>query len=248
MLAGLATIAMLAGAPAWQPGVLDAEAYARTRRGQVSFSVRTACGAWGRRQDRAVPSASVLKAMLLVAYLQRGDVRDRPLTAREKTLLSPMIRRSDNTAATRVLQRVGPQHLQRDAQRWGMRAFRVVPTPWGMSRITARDQARFWLHVDRRLPPRHRAYGLTLLRTIVPSQRWGVGRVAPRGWTLHFKGGWGSGSGAVDHQVALLTRGDERVALAILTTAQGTHVYGRATLRGIAARLLRGLATTDRVC
>jgi beta-lactamase class A len=249
MLAGLATtIAMLAGAPAWQPGVLDAEAYARTRRGQVAFSVRTACGAWGRRQDRAVPSASVLKAMVLVAYLQRGDVRDRPLTAREKALLSPMIRRSDNTAATRVLQRVGPLHLQRDARQWGMRAFRVVPAPWGMSAITARDQARFWLHLDRRLPPRHRAYGLTLLRTIVPSQRWGVGRVAPRGWTLHFKGGWGSGSGAVDHQVALLTRGDQRVALAILTTAQGTHAYGRATLRGMAARLLRGLAATDRVC
>jgi hypothetical protein len=72
--------------------------------------------------------------------------------------------------------------------------------------------------------------------------------VAPRGWTLHFKGGWGSGSGRVDHQVALLTRGAQRVSLAILTTAQGTHAYGRATLRGMAARLLRGLAARRRVC
>ena len=246
MLALLATTA--AAALAWQPGVLDAEAYAHARRGQVSFAVRTPCGTWGRRQDRAAPSASVLKAMLLVAYLQRGDVRGRPLTAHERALLSPMIRRSDNAAATRVLQLVGPQRLQRDATRWGMRAFHVVPTPWGMSRITARDQARFWLRIDRRLPPRHRAYGLTLLRTIVPSQRWGVGRVEPRGWTLHFKGGWGSGSGAVDHQVALLTRGDQRVSLAIMTTAQGTHAYGQATLRGIASRLLRGLARAERVC
>jgi Beta-lactamase enzyme family len=257
MLAALATTAaLLAPAqahaatppPAWTPGVLAAEAYARTRRGQVAFAVRTECGEWGRRQDRAVPSASVLKAMLLVAELRRGAVRDRALTRAEKALLNPMIRRSDNTAATRVLALVGPQRLQQDAERWGMRDFHVVPNPWGMSAITARDQARFWLHLDRRLPPRHRAYGLALLRTIVPSQRWGVARVAPRGWTLHFKGGWGSGTGAVDHQVALLTRGDQRVALAIMTTAQGTHLYGQATLRGMAARLLRGLAAAPRVC
>jgi hypothetical protein len=249
MLALLATIATLAAAtPAWQPGVLDAEAFARTRRGAVSFSVRTACGAWGRRQDRPVPSASVLKAMLLVAHLQRGAIRDRPLSAAQKALLGPMIRRSDNLAVARVLALVGPARLQRDAARWGMRDFRVVENPWGRSQITARDQARFWLHVDRRLPSRHRRYGLTLLRTIVPSQRWGIGQASPRGWTLHFKGGWGSGSGAVEHQVALLTRGEERVSLAILTTAQGTHRYGRATLRGMARRLLRGLATAPRVC
>jgi hypothetical protein len=195
-----------------------------------------------------VPSASVIKAMLLVAYLQRGGVRDRALSPAQRALLAPMIRRSDNGAATRVLAVVGAARLQRDAVRWDMARFSVVADPWGMSRITARDQARFFLHIDRRLPPRHRAYGLALLRTIVPAQRWGIGRVAPRGWTLHFKGGWGSGTGAVDHQVALLTRGDQRVALAMLTTAQGTHAYGQATLRGLALRLTRGLPGRTRVC
>lgn len=244
LLALLATTAALA----WQPGVADAEAFARTRRGEVSFVVRTECGAWGRRQDAHVPSASVLKAMLLVAYVQRGAVRDRPLSAAQKALLSPMIRRSDNVAATKVFNAIGASTLQRDARRWGMRAFHVSAFPWGMSQVTARDQARFWLHIDRRLPARHRAYGLTLLRTIVPSQRWGIGQAKPRGWTLHFKGGWGSGTGAVDHQVALLTRGEERVGVAIMTTAQGTHAYGKATLRGMARRLLRGLAARTRVC
>jgi hypothetical protein len=65
---------------------------------------------------------------------------------------------------------------------------------------------------------------------------------------LYFKGGWGSGRGLVDHQVALLTRGDQRVSLAILTTGQDSHDYGKATLRGMAARLLRGLAERERVC
>jgi hypothetical protein len=244
MLALLATTAALA----WQPGVDDAEAFARTRRGGVSFAVRTECGAWGRRQDAGVPSASVLKAMLLVAYLQRANTATKPLSREQEALLDPMIRRSDDDAASRVFRIVGAQRLQRDARRWGMRAFRVSAFPWGASRITAADQARFWLHLDRRLPPRHRAYGLRLLRTIVPSQRWGVAQARPRGWTLHFKGGWGSGSGAVDHQVALLTRGDQRVSLAVLTTAQGTHAYGKATLRGVARRLLRGLAGRTTVC
>ena len=49
---------------------------------------------------------------------------------------------------------------------------------------------------------------MRLLGSIVRSQRWGIARVRPPGWALYFKGGWGSGSGAVDHQVALLRRGD----------------------------------------
>jgi hypothetical protein len=189
----------------------------------------------------------VLKAMLLVAYLQRGAVREQPLDRGQRRLLAPMVRWSSNVAASRVLGAIGLARMQQAAARWGMRRFRLGD-PWGHSAITAREQARFWLHLDGRVPPRHRAYALRLLRTVVPAQRWGVARVTPRGWTLHFKGGWGSGSGAVDHQTALLTRGDERVSLAILTTAQGTHRYGRATLRGIAARLTRRLQTARRVC
>jgi hypothetical protein len=45
----------------------------------------------------------------------------------------------------------------------------------------------------------------------------------------------------VDHQVALLRRGDERVAVAILTERNASHTYGKLTLRGLARRLLRGL-------
>jgi len=75
----------------------------------------------------------------------------------------------------------------------------------------------------------------------VPPQRWGIARARPRGWALYFKGGWGSGSGAVDHQVALLRRGGRRLSLAIMTTGSPSHAYATETLRGVAARLLRGL-------
>ena len=84
-------------------------------------------------------------------------------------------------------------------------------------------------------------YAMRLLATIVPSPRWGVATVAPAGWNPYFKGGWGSGTGLVDHQAALLTLGKTRVSLAITTRFNPTHAYGKETLRGVAARLLRGL-------
>jgi hypothetical protein len=39
----------------------------------------------------------------------------------------------------------------------------------------------------------------------------------------------------------LLTRGEDRVSVAILTYLDGSHPYGKQTLRGTAERLLRGL-------
>ena len=167
-------------------------------------------------------------------------MRDRALRRADRDLLEPMIRWSDNVAATRVRDIVGNDGLVRLARRVGMRAFAPAAI-WGLSRIDAADQTLFFLHVDSFVPRRHRATALRLLSSIVPSQRWGIARVRPPGWALYFKGGWGSGSGAVDHQVALLRRGRRRVSVAILTTSSPSHAYAKATLRGVAARLLRGL-------
>ena len=84
---------------------------------------------------------------------------------------------------------------------------------------------------------------MRLLASITPSQRWGIGEVAPKGWKLYFKGGWGSGTGLIDHQVALLVRGCARASIAVLTMYDGSHAYGKQTLRGMFERLLRGLPT-----
>src|SRR3954453_21889138 len=224
----------------WSPDVAAARHYALSRPGVVAFAVRTEARFWGFRADRVYPSASVLKAMLLAAYLRHA--RSRPLRAEERALLAPMIRRSDNTAATRIRDRLGNAALVRLARAAHMAAFKPAAV-WGLSQITARDQTRFCLHLDALLPPRHRAYGLRLLRAIVPSQRWGIGRLKLPGWRVYFKGGWGSGSGAVDHQVALLVKGDTRLAVTVLTAANGSHATGKATLEGVFRRLLRGLLT-----
>ena len=73
---------------------------------------------------------------------------------------------------------------------------------------------------------------MSLLAGIVPSERWGIGEVAPKGWKLYFKGGWGYGTGLLDHQVALLVRGCARVSIAVLTMYDGSHPYGKADAQG----------------
>jgi hypothetical protein len=236
------TPAPAAASTFWQARVNAAARYADSRAGLVSFAVVDESGRLhGYRASAVAPSASVLKAMLLVAYLRRPSVRDRPLTLRERSLLGPMIRRSDNYAASTVLGLIGPEALSAFARRVGMVRFRLHVPIWGLSEITATEQARFFSRIDGLVPVRHRAYALRLLETIVPSQRWGIGRVSHAGWHLYFKGGWGSGTGLVDHQVALLKAGGERVSLAILTRFNPNHDYGKETLRGVAARLLHGL-------
>ena len=59
-----------------------------------------------------------------------------------------MIRRSDNAAAGSVLGIVGPDRLRGLAHRAGMRRFTPVTGIWGLSRIDAADQARYFLRID----------------------------------------------------------------------------------------------------
>jgi hypothetical protein len=225
---------------AWAPGVPAARAYARRRAGVVTFAIRAPRRATGFRSLRRSRSASVAKAMLMAAYLNRGEVRGRALTPGERALLGPMIRFSDNVAANRISQQVGVDGLARLARAAKMRAF-TASRVWGGSQINAADQARFFERIDARIGPRHRAYGMRLLRSVVSSQRWGIARARPRGWTLYLKGGWYPGPSALDHQVALLRRGTRRVSLAILISGSPSSAYANETLRGVALRLLRGI-------
>lgn len=114
--------------------------------------------------------------------------------------------------------------------------------PWGSSRTSARDQARFLFRLHQYVPERHEDYALNLLSRIVASQRWGIDRMTTPGWRKHFKGGWGSGSGAVDHQVVRLEGPDgARIGLVVMTTGSPSHRYAKRTLRGLFARLLAEL-------
>jgi hypothetical protein len=226
----------------WHPNMAGALAYARHRVGDITFAVRTAGHFYGYRPNHDEWSASVVKAMLLVTYLDLPSVRRRALRPDEMAVLGPMIRVSDNDDAQQIFNTVGQTGLARLSRQVGMTRFATNPI-WGETSVTARDQSRFFFDIDGFVAPRHRSYAMRLLRSISPQDRWGIGRLAPTGWKLYFKGGWGYGTGLLDHQVALLQRGCARVSIAVLTMYDGSHAYGKATLKGLFARLLRGFPT-----
>ena len=243
-LVSLALALAIAPAPAaaavWKPGVRAARQYAQSRPGEVTFAVLVGDRAYGHRASLTVPAMSLMKPILMAAYLRRPEVRSRPLARDERQRLAAMIRWSDNAAAERVLAVVGLAGELAVARRAGMRDF-VPFSVRGTSETSARDQARLFWRLPRILPRRHRAYAMGLLRTIVREQRWGIARARPRGWRLHFKGGWDA---STNHQSALLTMGRRQVALAI--TTEGGGPGAAETLRGVASRLLRGLARSRR--
>lgn len=228
--------------PVWQPTIEEAVTFADSRDNSTSFAAIGTDGRMvGHRASTQVPQASVLKVMFLVAYLRQADVRDRDLTQEDRDLLEPMIRWSANEPATEIANELGPDPMYALAEEAGMQEFSYT-RPWGHSTTSARDQAAFLLEVDQYVPSRHRTYVLQLLTEIVPEQRWGIGEVETGDWTKHFKGGWGSGTGAVVHQVVLLVHPDgTRVALAVMTTSSPSHEYGTNTLRGVFRRLLDDL-------
>jgi hypothetical protein len=185
-------------------------------------------------------SASLVKAMLLVAYLDQRSVRHRGLHGAERRLLGPMVRVSDNDAATEIYRRVGPGGLQRVARRAGMRAF-VPNAVWGGCQVTARDQAVLFSKIRSLVPERHREYALNLLRRIVSYERWGIPRASPPGWRVYFKGGWfKDDDGWRVHQGGRLEQGGRHFAVAVLTRGSPSLGYGAATIAGVTARLLRG--------
>jgi uncharacterized protein (DUF2141 family) len=73
-LLGPAVAVVVAASPAaagaeWAPDVKAALAYAHARKGEVRFAVRTDRHLWGYRRTAGARSASVVKALFLVAYL-----------------------------------------------------------------------------------------------------------------------------------------------------------------------------------
>src|SRR5918995_7274507 len=145
----IAFLLVPAPASAWEPGKRAAVRYISGRSGSVSFAVIGPHGGqFNYRSYTEVPAASVLKVMFMVAYLRQRSVRDRALTGSDKDLLAPMIKRSDNAAATRIADMLGPKPMYRLARRAGMEHFRYT-RPWGLSTVVASEQARFMYRLER---------------------------------------------------------------------------------------------------
>ena len=223
----------------WEKRVKAAERVVRSREGKVSFSLRGGGVKRSRDGTDRYHSASVVKAMLLVAYLKQN--RHRELDHGERNLLKIMIRRSDNDAATTVRNIVGNGALEELADDAGFHCFATSSSSWGSTEICSRDMALYMKSIEAMLPKRHRDFAMRLLRTIVAKQRWGFAEVTGKNWTPYFKGGWyddAPGDWRV-HQIALL-RGPQgaELGLAVLTAHQPSKKYGIETIRRVANALV----------
>jgi hypothetical protein len=221
--------------------VRSARNYLLGRRGVNAFAVIDSQGRLdGLHLHTTFVSASVVKAMLLVAYLRKLDAHHQGLTSSRKSILYPMIHVSDNSAATSIWRRVGDGRLYDLAHHAGMTDFSIVGI-WANAQISASDQARFFFNMDGLIPHQFVGYARYLLSTIVSYQRWGIPHVADSHWHVFFKGGWrGTGRGQLVHQIGRLERSKTTFAMAVLTDGDPSMGYGIDTIQGVTARLLGG--------
>jgi hypothetical protein len=223
-----------------RPAIESAAAYLGKRTGYTAFAVIDSEGRMhGSHIHRTFVTASVVKAMLLVAYLRMIAGAHGRLAETDRSLLQSMIHISDNDAATDVWERDGDQRLRALARRAGMTDF-SIEGEWGDAQLSAADQARYFFEMDSLIPARFRHLADHLLSHITGYESWGIPAVArPRGWTVYFKGGWrGTERGQLVHQIARLRKPHDRVAIAVMTDGDPSMEYGIETIQGVAARLL----------
>lgn len=209
------------------------------RAGKTAFAVVDDKGALrGLNVRSRFHSASVVKAMLLVAYLRKLAQERRGLDDAGKGLLYPMIHSSDNGAASSVLAIVGEQALNGVARDARMRDYVPGGGTWGFTEVSAADLARFFARQDRMIPRRFRAYARWLLAGIEAGESWGIPAVARPEFRVYFKGGWLPEVEGLVNQAARLEGRRITFSLAVLTTHDPSMLYGERSIEGVTARLL----------
>jgi hypothetical protein len=219
--------------------VRAAASYLSGREGTQSFAVFDSREMLaGVDVHRRFHSASVVKSMLLVAYLRMLASEHRPLSESGRALLYPMIHSSNNEAASAVLEIVGEGALDDVASLAHMTDYEAGGATWGFTEVSAADLARFFFHQDELIPRRFVGYAHWLLSTIEPSESWGIPAVARPEFEVFFKGGWLPEVEGLVNQVARLERPGIVFALAVLTKHDPSMAYGEQTIEGVTARLL----------
>jgi hypothetical protein len=231
--------------PVGYPGpgpVAAAAAFLGGRAGRTAFAAVDSEGRMsGVNMHGTFVSASVVKAMLLVAYLRRLDgMGQHYVDAYSNSFLYPMINVSDNSAATQTWSIVGDSGLYSVAGAAGMTDFSIVGI-WANAQISAADQAKFFFEMDSLIPREFVGYARNLLSTIAGYESWGIPAVArPQGYTVFFKGGWrGTGLGQLVHQTARLEGHGRTFSIAVMTDGDPSMGYGIDTIQGVTGALLR---------
>ena len=220
------------------PSIAAAARLLATRAGRTAFAIVDSTGRLaGAREHEHFQSASVVKVMMLIAYLQLLDRHHRALHAADAALLGPMIHISDNDAASRVLAIIGRRGLASVARQAGMSDYAPAAGWWAFTQTSAADQARLMFALGRLIPGEFYPYARGLLSGIEPSQSWGIPPVARPRWQIFFKTGALPSEGLFN-EVARLERPGVGFSVAVLTTGDPSMAYGEQTIAGVGAALL----------
>jgi hypothetical protein len=221
-----------------QSAIATATRFLDTRAGATAFAVDNNYGQlFGTRVREHFQTASVVKVMMLVAYLQMLSAQHRSVDPADNSLLYPMIHISDNEAASAVYSIVGAGAVARVAREAGMGDYAPGVGWWAYTQTSAADQANFFFALPRLIPPQFYAYARGLLAGIEPSQSWGIPPVARPTWQVFFKTGALPSEGLFN-EVARLERPGVTITIAVFTSGDPSMAYGEETIQGVGAALI----------
>ncbi|MFI9581933.1 serine hydrolase [Streptomyces sp. NPDC052236] len=228
----------------------DITAALKGRASTTAVSVRdnttnTTCGL--RSGDR-YDSASVVKVTVLTTLLWDAQKTGRKLSAREQTLATNMITKSDNAATTTLWNQLGTTKVKNFLAAANM--TRTIPGTggyWGLTQISAGDE-RLLMNLlalkNTVLTDASRGYTLGLMYKVVSSQRWGVSAGAPSTARVQIKNGWLSRAthGWRVHSVGAFTSGGHSYTISVLTHDNSSMQYGVDTIQRVARAVHKDLA------
>ena len=200
---------------------------------------------YGENADEEVPTASIVKVLVMLVVLEQARQDHRPASEDELALLWPMITESDNDATSELWERIGRgQAVTAYLRSVGVGG--ITPdagTSWGVTFASARAMALVLgkLAGGALLDAQSSALAMRMLESVIPQQRWGItaGTSAESGDRVGVKDGWYPGSeGWRVNSVGIVTpRTGPPYAIAIVTDERPSWSEGIETIEGI-ARLL----------
>lgn len=190
--------------------------------------------------DEQVPTASVVKVLVMLVVLEQARAERRPASEDELALLWPMITESDNDATSQLWEHIGRgQAVASYLRSIAVTGFTADPgTSWGVSFVSARAMATVLgkLLDGQILDATTRALALRLLDSVIAEQRWGVTAGADTGDRVGLKNGWYPGDeGWRVNSVGIVRPANASpYSIAIVTDERVSFAEGVATIEGIA--------------
>lgn len=172
--------------------------YAQSRTGRVGVAVYDDAGGalYTYNGTWQVRAASTIKLGIMAAVLDKAAREGRWLTPWEAEQLGPMIKWSDNAAASNLWNYIGPDNVIAYLRSIGLThtGFEAgVPKSWwGYTLTSAKDLAVLTARIYYRqiATPALCDYAISLMTQVVSSQAWGVKGGVPSDAWVAWKNGW----------------------------------------------------------